>query len=99
MDTFYKGFEANICLQFKIWPIEQKGEVIDILRKETEAKQAKLEAEALAVLEAKLKEEERIKAEEAAKTGKTPAKAAPPAKKAPAKDDKPVLDVPKIPMK
>jgi hypothetical protein len=72
---------------------------MDILRKETEAKQAKLEAEALAVLEAKLKEEERIKAEEAAKTGKTPAKAAPPAKKAPAKDDKPVLDVPKIPMK
>lgn len=44
MENFFNGFEAEICKQYKMWPESQKGEVEDILRKETEAKQAKLEA-------------------------------------------------------
>lgn len=44
MNNFYNGFEAEVCKQFKMWPESQRAEVEDILRKETEAKQAKLEA-------------------------------------------------------
>jgi hypothetical protein len=67
------------------------------LRKETDEKQAKLEVEALKEFEAKKAEEERLREEEAKKTGKAPPKA-PVAKKVPGKDEKPQLDVPKIPM-
>jgi hypothetical protein len=48
--------------------------------------------------EAKKAEEERLKEEEAKKTGKAPAKAPAAKAKAPGKDDKPLLDVPKVPM-
>jgi len=72
-----------------------------MLKKETEEKQAKLEAEYLAELERKKKEEEAKLEEEAKKNpaaakpgAKPPAK--PPAKGA--KEEKPVIDVPKIPV-
>lgn len=48
MNDFYDSFEADVCMQFKLWPIAQKDEVQEILRKETEEKQAKLEEEAMA---------------------------------------------------
>lgn len=38
MNDFFKGFESDICRQFKMWPEAQRSEVEDILRKETEAK-------------------------------------------------------------
>ena len=98
MNDFFDGFEADVCFQFKLWPLAKKAEVEDILKKETETKQAKLESKALADLEAKLKEEERLREEEAKKTGKPPAKAPPPVKKPAGKDEKPVVDVPKLPI-
>lgn len=97
MNDFFRGFEADICKQFKMWPESQRADVVSIIRKEVEEKQAKLEIEALKEFEAKKAEEERLREEEAKKTGKAPAKA-PAAKKAPGKDDKPQLDVPKVPM-
>jgi hypothetical protein len=95
MADFFRSFEEDICKQFKMWPIAKKDEVLDLLKKETEEKQAKMEAKAMAEFEARRAEEERIREEQA--------KNAPPAGKAPAKkpdpkkggkDDKPNLNLP-----
>ncbi len=50
----------------------------------------------MAELLAKQKEEERLREEQAKLTGKPAAKAPPPAKKAAGKDEKPLVDVPKL---
>lgn len=95
MNDFFDTFEADVCLQFKIHTLDKKEEVMELLRVETEQKQAKLEADALKEYEAKQRENEAKAAEEAKKApaGKAPAKA-------PAKgkggDQKPALDVPKL---
>lgn len=95
MNTFFDSFEAAVCKQFKIHPAVQQEEIEEMLRKETEEKQAKLEEEALAEYEKKQKEEEAKAAAEAAKDpkAKAPAKAAP---KKGGKEEKPQLDVPKL---
>jgi len=56
MDDFFTGFEADICLQFKMWPEAQRSKVVEILTKETQMKQDKLEAEALAIHQRKVAE-------------------------------------------
>lgn len=38
MNDFFDGFESDVCMQFKLWPLSQKAQVEEILRKETEAK-------------------------------------------------------------
>jgi hypothetical protein len=98
MTAFFDSFEADLCIQFKMWPLARKSEVDAILLKETQDRQAKLEEAALEQLQAKLREEERVREEQAKLTGKPMAKAPPPAKKAPGKDDKPLVDVPKLPV-
>jgi hypothetical protein len=52
----------------------------------------------MAAHEAKLKEEERIREEQAKLTGKPVAKAPAPAKVVKGKEEKPLLDVPKLPL-
>jgi hypothetical protein len=88
MNDFFNGFEGDICKQFKMWPERQRADVERILLEETNAKQAKLEAEALAQFQAKQADEERMREEQAKATGK-PAAKAPPPKKAAAKEEKP----------
>lgn len=63
MNDFFDGFEGDLCMQFKMWPIQRKAEVDAILLKETQDKQAKLEEQAMAELLAKQKEEERLREE------------------------------------
>lgn len=94
MNQFFNLFEEDICLQFKLHPEAKKDQIQELLRQETEQKQAQLEAEALKEWESKQKEEEAKQAEQAklAPTGKGGAKQA--GKKQ--KDEKPQLDVPKL---
>ena len=40
MNTFFDSFEAAVCQQFKIHPLAQKEQIEEMLRKETEDKQA-----------------------------------------------------------
>ena len=30
MNDFFDGFEADVCFQFKLWPLAKKAEVEDI---------------------------------------------------------------------
>lgn len=43
MNNFYNSYEADILSNFKIFKAERKAEIEEILRQETEKKQAKLE--------------------------------------------------------
>lgn len=52
MDNFYDDFEADVCGVFKIFKESRKEEIQELLKVETEQKQAKLEAEALKKWEA-----------------------------------------------
>jgi hypothetical protein len=58
MTTFFNDFEADVCQQFKIHEAAKKADILDMLKRETEDKQAKLEAVALKEWEAKQREEE-----------------------------------------
>lgn len=82
MDNFYNDFEADVSGSFLIFKEERKEEIEEKLRLETEKKQEKLQAEALAKYEAEQAAEEAKRAAEEAKSGKPAAKQkAPPAKK------------------
>lgn len=35
MNDFFDGFESDICMTFRMWPIHRKAEVEAILLKET----------------------------------------------------------------
>ena len=35
MNDFFDGFECDLCMQFRMWPIHRKAEVDAILLKET----------------------------------------------------------------
>lgn len=97
MADFFRSFEEEICKQFKMWPIAQKEEVLEMLKKETEEKQQKMEARAMAEYEARKAEEERIREEQAknaAPAGKAPPKKPDPKKGG--KDDKPNLNLPQL---
>ncbi len=98
MNNFFDAYEADILSNFKIYRIERKAEIEELLKQETERKQAKLEKAALKKLEQEQKAEEAKRAAEEAKgvkpTGKAPAKAQ--AKGKGGKDEKPVLDVPQL---
>jgi hypothetical protein len=74
MNDFFVSFEQAICKQFKMWPAEQREQVEEMLRKETEEKQAKLEEEALKEFEAKKADEERVREEQAKVSGAKPGK-------------------------
>lgn len=52
MNQFYDDFEADCCGAFSIYKESRKEEIEEKLKLETEKKQAKLEAEALAKYEA-----------------------------------------------
>ena len=95
MNNFFDDFEADIFGAFSIYKESRQEEIQEKLRLETEKKQAKLEAEALAKHEAEQAAEEAKKAAEEAKGIKQDAKKkAPPAKKG--QDAKPQLDVPQL---
>jgi hypothetical protein len=90
MNNFFDSYEADILSNFKIFRAERKAEIEELLRQETEKKQAKLERLALKKLELEQKAEDAKRAAEEAKggkpAGKAPAKAPPKGK---GKDDKP----------
>lgn len=79
MNAFYDDFEADVCSIYKIFKASKRGEVEELLRKETEEKQAKLEAKALKKWEKEKAIEEAKRGEEDAKKGVQ--KKAPPPKK------------------
>ena len=94
MNDFFNNFEADVAGSYLIFKEDRKEEIEEKLRLETENKQKKLEAEALAKYEAEQAAEEAKKATEEAKTGKPAAKAkAPPAKKGGKDAQGPDLDV------
>jgi len=47
MNDFFDSFEADCCNQFKLHPEAKRDEIIEMLRLETERKQAKLEEKAM----------------------------------------------------
>lgn len=47
MDAFYEDFEADVCSVFKLHRATKREQVEAMLKKETEEKQAKLEAKAI----------------------------------------------------
>jgi hypothetical protein len=53
METFFNEFEVNVCEQFKIHALAKRQEIEEMLKRETEEKQGKLEAEAMKEWEAK----------------------------------------------
>jgi len=95
MNNFFDSYEADILSNFKIYKANRRAEIEELLKQETEKKQAKLEKQALKKLELEQKAEEAKRAAEEAKgikpAGKAPAKAQ---AKGKGKDDKPFLDVP-----
>ena len=97
MNNFFDSYEADILSNFKIYKANRRAEIEELLKQETERKQAKLEKQALKKLELEQKAEEAKRAAEEAKgikpAGKAPAKAQ---AKGKGKDDKPVLDVPQL---
>ena len=95
MNKFYNDYEADVSGSYQIFKEERREEIQEKLRLETENKQAKLQAEALAKHEAEQAAEEAKRTAEEAKTGKPAAKGkAPPVKKAGGKDPgMPDLDV------
>jgi hypothetical protein len=100
MNNFFDSFEADVVSNYKIFREERKKEIEELLRLETEKKQAKLEKQALKKLEMEQKAEEVKRIAEEAKTGKPAGKAPPkPAAKPGAKggkDEKPLVDVPQL---
>lgn len=97
MNQFYNDYEADVAGSYQIYKQERREEIEEKLRIETEKKQAKLQAEALAKYEAEQAAEEAKRAAEEAKTGKPAAKAkAPPAKKGGKDPGVPELDVPQL---
>ena len=86
MNEFYDDFEADMGGSFQIYKESRREEIQEKLRVETETKQAKLQAEALAKYEAEQAAEEAKRAAEEAKGGKAPAKKAPPPAKKGGKD-------------
>jgi len=70
MNDFYDSYEADLCSVFKIHRQDKKEEIMELLKAETEAKQKKLEKEALKKYEAEQKAEEAKRASEEAKGGK-----------------------------
>lgn len=94
MNEFYNDFEADMGGSFQIYKEQRREEIQEKLRVETEKKQAKLQADALAKYEAEQALEEAKRASEEAKGGKAPAKAkAPPAKKGGKDPGQPDLEV------
>lgn len=94
MNEFYDDYEADMGGSFQIYKESRREEIQEKLRVETEQKQAKLQADALAKYEAEQAAEEAKRAAEEAKTGKAPAKAkAPPAKKGGKDPGQPDLEV------
>jgi hypothetical protein len=64
MDTFYREFEKDCVSVFKMFDEGKRAEIHHLFTKETEARQRKLEEEALKKLEEEKKNEEAKKAEE-----------------------------------
>ena len=94
MNEFYNDFEADIAGSYQIFKEDRREEIVEKLRLETEKKQEKLQAAALAKYEAEQAAEEAKRVAEEAKTGKAAAKAkAPPAKKGGKEAAGPELDV------
>ena len=94
MNDFYNDYEADICGSFQIYKENRREEIQEKLRLETEQKQAKLQAEALAKYEAEQAAEEAKRATEEAKGGKPAGKGkAAPAKKGGKDPGVPDLDV------
>ena len=97
MNQFYNDYEADIAGSYQIYKKERREEIEEKLRVETEKKQAKLQADALAKYEAEQAAEEAKRAAEEAKGGKPAGKAkAPPAKKGGKDPGVPDLDVPQL---
>ena len=97
MNAFYDEFEADVLGAYQIYKASRREEIQEKLRLETERKQAKLQAAALAKYEAEQAAEEAKRAAEEAKTGKPAAKGkAAPAKKGGKDPGVPELDVEKL---
>ena len=98
MDTFFEEFEQDSLGVFKRFPEAQRERIQELFQSETEAAQAKLEAEALKKWEDEKRAEEAKAAEEAKKAAADPKakKAAPPKAKGGKDADKPNIDVPKL---
>lgn len=58
MNNFYDSFEADVVSNYKIYREERRKEIEELLRLETEKKQAKLEKQALKKLEQEQKADE-----------------------------------------
>lgn len=97
MNAFYDEFEADVLGAYQIYKASRREEIQEKLRLETERKQAKLQAAALAKYEAEQAAEEAKRAAEEAKTGKpAPKGKAAPAKKGGKDPGVPELDVEKL---
>ena len=97
MNQFYNDYEADVAGSYQIYKKERQEEIEEKLRLETEKKQAKLQAEALAKYEAEQAADEAKRLAEEAKTGKPAGKAkAPPPKKGGKYPGVPDLDVPQL---
>jgi hypothetical protein len=93
---FYNNWEKVTVACWKIFDGSKREDIEALFTKETEARQAKLEAEALKAYEEEKKAEEAKAAEEAKKNPPAKGKAAP-AKKAGGKQPEgPQLNVPKL---
>ena len=97
MDVFFRDFEKDCMGTFKMHDETQRQYIQELLLKETEERQRKLEEVALKKYEEEKKLEEFKKAEEdknkpTAQKGKAP----PPQAKKGKEPEKPVVDVPKL---
>lgn len=96
MDIFFKDFEKDCMLTFKMHEESKRAEILALLTKETEDRQKKLEEVALKKYEEDKKMEESKRAEDDKSKPAAKGKAPPPQKKGGKEPDKPVLDVPKL---
>lgn len=94
MNFFFNDFEADVSGSYQIYKEERREEIKEKLRLETEKKQEKLQADALAKHEAEQAAEEAKRVQEEAKGNKPAAKGkAAPAKKGGKDPGVPDLDV------